>query len=233
MEYYSHKSIRKLVKALLETFSDIQIERRDQNGTLISHNPIPLVFGSSDRTTILRKHELDQMMAGNFNILPRGGLSMTAITKAPERNTGKLNTIINHINEENKLDYSMNCAAYDVAFELTFLSKTMTDSTVILETILPRFNPSINIRYKELDFDMEETSVPIHLDTINVDIADDFANNDIRLITTTFNIRAKTNIYHPITDSKLIEKIKIKLNAWDEQKVVFEDTTIEYPITSN
>jgi hypothetical protein len=75
--------------------------------------------------------------------------------------------------------------------------------------------------------------LPITIDTINVDIADDFANNDIRLITTTFNIRAKTNIYHPITDSKLIEKIKIKLNAWDEQKVVFEDTTIEYPITSN
>lgn len=239
MEYYSHKSIRKLIAALLETFSDVQIERRDRNRNVTSHSAIPILFGSNDRTTLLRKQDLEQLKAGNYNVLPRAALTMVSILKDLSRNTNRLSPIFTSattmVNQE--YDYSLNSASYDITFELIFISRTMTDATVILETILPRFNPTLNIRYKELDIDTEDSSVPIALDTVEVAIDDEFNENNIRLITTTFYIRAKTNIYHPITSVKLIEEFLGKMKAVTDGETYidikdatsFEDVEIKYP----
>ena len=239
MKYYSHKSIRKLIAALLETFSDIQIERRDKNGNILAHSPIPLLFGSNDRTTILRKQDLEQLKAGNYNSLPRGALNIVSVIKDLSRNTNRLSPIftsaVSNINQE--YDHSLNSAAYDITFELIFISRTMTDATVIMETVLPRFNPTLNIRYKELDIDITESSVPIALDTVELSVDNDFSENNIRLITTTFYIRAKSNLYHPITNVKLIDEFVGKVKAiTDEEKYIdikdatsYEDVEIIYP----
>lgn len=230
MDYYSHKSIRKLVKALLETFSDIQIERVDKAGNIISHNAVPIVFGSGDRAQIMRKTDLEQLKAGNFNVLPRAGLSIVSMLKATDRNTNRLNQVFTMTNTDGGRDYSMNSVSYDMTFELVFLSRTMNDATAIIETILPRFNPSLMIRYKELDIDIEETSVPLEMDTVELNVMNDFSSGDTRIITTTFYIRAKTNIYHPITNSKLIEQAILRISAVDEDDNKHIDIDIQYPI---
>ena len=100
----------------------------------------------------------------------------------------------------------MNSVSYDVSFELSFMFRTMTEATMIAEQILARFNPSIILRYKELDIDIEDTAVPVELDTIEISTTE-IGELTQRLVTTTFYIRAKANIYHPITNAQLIEKV--------------------------
>lgn len=226
MDFYSHQSFRKLIAAILDEFNDIMIEKIDVNGIRTLKN-IPIIFGTGDRSHFFRKTELEQLNKGNFNILPKGSVSLIAMMRADHRNTNRLAKAVEYKKVDGTRDYSMNSVSFDMSFEISFVFKTMTEAAMCIEQIAPRFNPSLVIRYKELDIDIEDTSVPLELDTTEISISD-FGSEDVRLINVNFYIRAKSNLYHPITNAALIEKVISKIGATTPDDIDFIDVTEEY-----
>ena len=95
---------------------------------------------------------------------------------------------------------------YNINFELAVISKNQDDGLQIVEQILPYFQPHYNLSVKLATQIGETKDVPVVLQDIQYedDYEGDFANR--RAIIYTFQFVAKTYLYGPITDSKVIKK---------------------------
>ena len=98
---------------------------------------------------------------------------------------------------------------YNISFELAIISKNQDDGLQILEQILPVFQPHYNLSIKLVPSMGETKDVPIVLQ--NIDYEDsyegDFATR--RAIIYTLQFTAKTFLYGPVTESKIIKKANV------------------------
>ena len=98
---------------------------------------------------------------------------------------------------------------YNISFELAIISKNQDDGLQILEQILPIFQPHYNLSIKLVPTMGETKDVPIVL--TNIDYEDtyegDFATR--RAIIYTLQFTAKTFLYGPVTESKIIKKASV------------------------
>ena len=95
---------------------------------------------------------------------------------------------------------------YNLGFELAIISKNQDDGLQILEQILPIFQPHFNMAVKLLPAMTEIRDVPVVLN--NVEYEDDYEANFTtrRAIIYTLQFTAKTYLYGPVSEPKIIKK---------------------------
>lgn len=222
MEFFAHKSIRKYTLALLDTFNDIYVERIDRNSNKNYIN-VPITFGSKDKAFVLNQKELDQWLQGNYNILPRMSLSLLTMTRDIKRDTNRLHTI-NKTVDGKTLNFQYNAVAYAFTFELAIATRSMSELSVILEQILPSFNPSIRLVVKEMELHDEPTSIPVNLLSVDLDLPNNIgSDDDIRIVGATIMLELKGNIYQPFKETSLIEQVRLYFSAWEPSNELQEE----------
>jgi hypothetical protein len=228
MQFYSHQSIKKYTIALLDTFNDLYIERLDANQTKSYHN-VPITYGSKDKAFVFSDMDREQYLKGNYNILPRMAFSIITMTKDQKRDTNRLHKI-NKVVNGNNITFQYNAVSYILTCELAIACRSMTELTMILEQILPRFNPSINLSIRELDILEEPTSVPVSLMSVDLDTPTNFgSDDDIRIVGANLMLELKANIYQPFTDSAMIENVRLYFNFWNlDTAIADEERSIKY-----
>ena len=93
MKFYSHKSIRRLVAALLDEFNDLYVEKTTSTGVKEVKRIKEIQFGTGEASYFFRQEELDDINRGNFNALPKASLSLIALLKQEGRNTNRLENV--------------------------------------------------------------------------------------------------------------------------------------------
>lgn len=224
MDYYFHRSIAKYTGALLDLFNDIQVQRTLTDDT-VSYSKVPIQFASKDKAFVMSNKDRDQYTTGNYNFLPRMSLSLNSIRKNPSRDTHRLHSIT-YMSTNGLEQYHTNAVAYDILFTVSIATRTMTDTSMILEQILPYFNPTYNIAINEIPIQQEPTIVPLHLDDVGLNIPEQLdQESDIRIIETTLSLTLNGQMYPPIKDTKLIEHIKLNFNVWyGDKPLIAQDT---------
>ena len=98
---------------------------------------------------------------------------------------------------------------YNLDFELAIISKNQDDGLQILEQILPVFQPHYNLPVKLLSAMKEIKDVPVVLQSIDYedDYEADFTSR--RAIIYTLRFTAKTYLYGPITEHKIVRKAQV------------------------
>ena len=211
MEFFYHNTIRKYTASLLDSFNDIYIERTDVNNNKIYHN-VPITFGSKDKAFVFSELDLEQWKAGNYNILPRMSLSLLSIERDTARNTNRIITINKHINGKN-VTFQYNAVAYNLNYQLDIATKSLTELSMVLEQVLPYFNPTLNVNIMELDILDEPTSIKIVLSNVDLDLPDSFAMDaDLRIVGSKLSLKLYGNIYLPFSDAATIQQVRLYLN---------------------
>ena len=219
MDFFHHQTIRKYTASLLDTFNDIYIQRTDKNDNLIYHN-VPVTFGSKDKAFVFSELDLDQWKSGNYNILPRMSLSLLNMTPDTSRNTSRLHTI-NKTIDGNNISFQYNAVAYKLKYQLDIATKSLTELSMILEQILPYFNPSLNVNVMELDILEEPTSIKISLDSTDLDLPDSFAiDAELRIVGARLGLTLYGNIYLPFKDSAVIKQVRLYLNSQPSTEIL-------------
>jgi len=220
MKHFSFNLTEKYTIALLDLFNDIEIQyRKSNNETEII--TIPLQFRSKERAINLSDQETQEIIKGNTSIIPRASLILTDIQKAQDRSTNKY--INSHeIEIDNQKRFTLNSMPYDWGFSLIILSRTITESAQVIEQIAPMFRPTYTLNINEIPILKEPTTVQLELLDTSIDIDDDHDDDNIRTIITTFNFTLRGNMYLPLTDTNIIEHVKLYINNW------FLDETNEY-----
>ena len=100
---------------------------------------------------------------------------------------------------------------YNIAFELSIMSKLSDDSLQILEQILPYFQPSFNITINLISSIGEKKDIPIVLESINYSDQYEGGFESRRTIIYTLAFTAKTYLFGPVADNPegLIKKVDV------------------------
>ena len=212
MKHWSHHITEKYTIALIDLFNDLNIEYIKSDGSK-TYTTIPLKFRSRERAINLSEQETQEILNGNTSIVPRASLSLLSIEKSLERTTNKY--INSHdIKTPDGKKYTLNSVAYDWNFSLTLLTRTLTESTQIIEQIAPIFRPSYTLNINEIDISQEPTTIILDLLDINLDVDNEHDDDTIRTIITEFNFTLRGNMYLPIKEQSLIEHMKIYIGNW-------------------
>lgn len=210
-----HGTIRKYTAALLDFFNNIEVQYSDSNSNVISKN-VPLVFSSKEKATMLEQHVSDQLIQGNYNVLPRGSLSLVTMAKAEQRVQNK-NLKINKRQGDTTFDYMYNSVPYEFTFQLDYMCRGMNEATQIIEQLAPKFNPTVNIDIWDASNLDEPTRVPVRLLDIGLEM-DEYEEFSSNIVIVSMGISIMGNLYPPI---KTVEKIK-------NFKMYFNDMNDEY-----
>jgi len=212
MKYFNFNLTEKYTASLLDLFNDMYIRYVKSDNTEYFHN-VPIKFRSRERAVELSSHDTQEIINGNTSIIPRLSLSLEGLEAAPERNTNKY--IRSHeVKTDTGLSFTLNSVSYDWNYTVILLARSMSETTQIIEQIAPLFRPTYTLNLNEMELLQEPTTVPIDLEGIDLDVDDNHDDDNIRQITTTFNIKLRGNMYLPIKNQNIIEQVRIYLDNW-------------------
>ncbi len=227
MEFFHHRTTERYVAALLDVFDDIYVQKTLSDDKVVNQK-IDMNFSSRDRAFVLSKSDREQMLNGNHNILPRGCISMVDMMPDESRKLSSLNTIFEEKNG-NKLNYTYNSTPWDFNFSVVFMTQTLSDATMIYEQILPHFRPTYPMKVFEVPFQKTATTVRLIMNSITVDIPEDLGDDEERLITVELNILLKGNIYPPIQETGIIERVEMWYDSIESTEQ-YKDTKISFDV---
>lgn len=214
--HYHHNTMKSYVASLIKTFNKIEIQNQNSSGSIISKN-VPIVYSTREKSKILDSLTAEQILSGNYNVLPRGNLAFTSMIKSNERTLNK-NLKGNTKESEDSIDYMYNSVPYEFNYDLTIQCRGMSEVTQIIEQICPKFNPFINIDIWDANNLSEPSRIPIKLLTVDVE-DDEYSEISSNLFNVIFSISIMGNLYPPIKSLSKIKEFKIRMNTYDDENV--------------
>jgi hypothetical protein len=214
MNFFFHNSVKNYTIALLDLFNDIHIPRYNEEGERLQDIVIPIKFGNRDKAYQLDEHEMENLINGNINVLPKMVLEFNSMSKALDRNTNK-NQKINKRKVSTDpsalmYEYHYNAVAYDFEFTLYLATRTFSDATMVIEQIAPMFRPDISMKIWELDIQEEPTTVPVAIGDFDITLPD-LDPDEIRIVEVSLPITLKGNLYMPIKEAGIIKELEINM----------------------
>ncbi len=204
---FYHQTIRKYVALFGTLFNDINIEKKDSGGNVLSRQKVPISYGPKQKFLIRLREDpsLDRQVAIQ---LPRLGFEMSGIAYDPIR---KLNTIgaLTHkesINGERNIKKMFNPSPYILDFSLYAFVENAEDGTQILEQILPFFTPEFNVSVNILTDMGIKLDIPIVLQSATSEDSYEGEFSARRTIVWTINFMLKGFIYPDIKSGQSIIK---------------------------
>ena len=200
--YSYHEIFRKTIVAFGTLFNNIELRRQDEV------MKVPLDYGPKDKF-LARLDQVPDPTNKRVQItLPRIGFEISGVSYDPTRKVAPTQKIkIPSTSTKNKQMFMP--VPYNISFELAIISKNQDEGLQILEQILPVFQPHYNLSIKLVPSMNETKDVPIVLQ--NIDYEDtyegDFATR--RAIIYTLQFPAKTFLYGPVTEPKIIKKASV------------------------
>lgn len=201
--------IRKYTAALLDLFSTLEIQYNDSNGNTLSRN-IPIKYSVREKSKLFDELTTEQLLTGNYNVLPRGALSLVSMIRTDERIMNK-NMKINTLKTDSAINYMYNSVPYEFLFDLDIHCRGMNEAAMIIEQIAPRFNPFIALDIYEIDGLDTPTSCPVKILDMSID-SQEYEELSQNIITVTISFSLMGNFYPPVKSLPLIKEFKMLIN---------------------
>ncbi len=203
--YVYHQIIRKTIIGFGTLFNNIEIRRKTDDGDLQTMK-VPLAYGPKQKFLVKLKEQPNLNQKVQIT-LPRISFEIGGFSYDPSRKVSPIQTI-------KSIDPSDNTSTkkqfmpvpYNIDFDLSVITKNNDDGIQILEQILPYFQPSFNLSINLVHEMGEVKDVPIVLNSISYE--DDYEGDfdARRAIIYNLSFTAKTYLYGPVTEQKLIKK---------------------------
>ena len=216
-EYFYHEILRRTIISFGTLFNSIKIQTKDESGNnIVSTTKVPLAYGPTQKFLA----RLDQQADLNKTAmsLPRISFEFTGLTYDPTRKV----TTTQQFTYKDPTDGSLQKKGYmpvpyNMAFELSVMTKLNEDALQIVEQILPYFQPAYNLSVK-LTEDGENRDIPIVLENINMqdDYEGDFSTR--RVLLYTFRFTAKTYLFGPVSKAStdIIKSVRVSYLAGND-----------------
>ena len=208
-QQFYHETIRNVVVAFGTVFNNIQLVRKDNDGTIQQTMKVPLAYGPRQKF-LVRLAEDPDLTKKIAVTLPRIGFEITGLTYDPAR---KLNRVQKFkkvkTGKSNTLDSQFMPVPYNIGFQLYILSKQSDDALQIVEQILPFFQPDYTLTINDMTDMGIKRDVPVILNSISYedDYDGDFAER--RSIIYTLDFTAKFYLYGPVTSQGVIKTVQV------------------------
>ena len=208
--HFYNEGLRKLTIAFGQLFNNIIIENTSSTGAVTKRIRVPLAYAPKEKF-LVRLDEQSNLENRQFaTTLPRLGFEITGLSFDPSRKLNKMNkTIKVKENEDGKVNYyNYTPVPYNINFSLYSFTATAENGLMIIEQILPWFQPEYTVTMKVIP-EMDITrDIPIILNSVNYEDSYNGEFTQRRAVIYTLNFTAKTYLYGPMNNSKVIKKVQ-------------------------
>ena len=205
---FYNESIRKLIVAFGSLFNNIRISTTDSEGNE-EFIKVPLSYGPKEK--FLRRIEEASSISDHTKVqitLPRLGFNITDMTYDSSR---KRNSVQRRYYQprgftfdgtQRAFEYSE--VPYNFNISLYGFTRTMTDALQITEQVLPFFTPDFVVTVKFDDDAHSKVDIPFVLNNVTIEEEYEGDFQDRRNITTQYDFSAKSYVYGPRKNTKII-----------------------------
>ena len=219
--YFFADTIRSVIIGFGNFFNDLYVIRYDEKGEPIKQIQVPLKYGPRMKSHDFR---VEQESGKKYYIqLPNMTYRIESIAFASDRysGAGESRGFYNKYFEVNGIDYLMAnkfwADVHPVPYNLTITMEAKTehisDANQIMEQILVRFAPEAYFDLKEFWFINKRRSIKMKCESSNIEMAQDFGEEDKREITVSFSFSVEAWLYKPIRETYVIDEIITKLGV--------------------
>jgi hypothetical protein len=228
-QYFYHSHIRKTVAVFGTLFNNINVQRKDANGTSVNNIKVPLSYGPKQKF-LTRLFEEPDLNAPEVAIrLPRMSFEITGMQYDTSVKLNKMNVIAQpNVHGQNTV---RNPVPYIINFTLSVYAKNQDDALQVVEQIIPYFNPEYVVTIKEIPSLNISRDIPIVLQSVNYsdDYEGDFTSRRVLIYTLDFSM--KTFFYGPITQNQgVIKDAIINTRDYDNSAMIQEIETMVNPL---
>ena len=197
---FYHGLTRKVIVAFGSLFSNIKIQRHDNEGVMQQEVVVPLTYAPKEKW-LVRVEQDPSLEKHTYITLPRMSFEITGMSYDQTRKTNRMSQITCYNNDVSppvmKTQYSP--VPYNIDISLYVLSKTQEDALQIVEQIFPYFSPEFTLVIKAIPNMSVDLNIPIILNS--VDIQDDYEGDFTtrRFVVYTIKFTIKANFFGPVT----------------------------------
>lgn len=206
---FYHQTLRNIIIAFGNLFSDIYIARRNTVGVIEQTIAVPIAYSQKEKW-IQSIEQNPQGTKGTYVSLPRLAFELTGLSYDSARKLARMNEI-------RKIDNTITPRServfmpvpYTLTLSLNFATKTQEDGFQILEQILPVFTPEYTLAINTIpEMDIVQ-DVPFILDSVAVsdDYEGDLATR--RFVIHTLSFTAKINFFRNVNTSRQIQRVEV------------------------
>lgn len=210
MVYNNNSVFLKTILAFLDSMSGYTIPRIDQNQN-ITMIPVPIKYAHPENY-IARLVDENQTIRTNFP-LPTMVAEMTGFNYDNTRKLTKTTTVTFTNKSNQSLSQTFTPIPYNLDIKLSILCKSYYDLFQLVEQILSRYSPSLNLDVLILGPNYNSDSIPFIINHVTPQFPGELGIKEQRLIELEIDFTARVNIYKPLITPTQIETIF--LNTYD------------------
>lgn len=243
--YYFPDILRKVNLALISLFSGIQIAKRDVNGNIMEYKQVPIRFVHKQKFIPLLTEDSEANRMWFNQHLPMMALMISGISYDPTKARGGFDSpIFNYVDENEITKNIFSGTPYKITYSLGILSMHMSEMSMIIEQILPQFNPYKNITIKEWDFLPTLTrDIKVLLNgPVNTNFDNEIPEEKIKKIEFEISFDLSCNFYLPIQISDIVKHVGINIkdntttdevSAYDTYNYEVSGTEDDFDVITN
>ena len=232
-QQFYHETVRNVIVAFGTMFNNINIVRKDNNGTITQSMKVPLAYGPKQKW--LTRLDADPSLASAVAItLPRLGFEIGSLSYDSTRKLNrvqKFKKVKSSSSNANKLDTQFMPVPYNMDITLYAMAKNSDDALQIVEQILPFFQPDYTLTLNDMADMGIKRDVPIILNDVGYEdnYQGDFESR--RAIIYTMGFTTKFYLYGPVTSSSVIKTVQV--DQYSDLPAVTPTREQRYSVTPN
>ena len=229
---YYNEGIRKLTIAFGQLFNNIIIENTSSTGAVTKRMRVPLAYAPKEKFLVRLEQQANLQEDRAVSItLPRLGFEITGLSYDANRKINKMQKIrrVKTSEEGKKLNFNFAPVPYNINFSLYSFTATAENGLQIVEQILPFFQPEYTVTMNVVPEMQLARDIPIILNSVNYEdtYSGDFTTR--RAVVYTLNFTAKTYLYGPMSNQKVIKEVQSDLGTDTESPLTREERIVVVP----
>jgi len=234
-KHFYNQSLRRLTIAFGQIFNNVIVQTKSSTGAVTKRMRVPLAYAPKEKFIQRLEQQANLDKGRTFAItLPRMGFELTGLKYDATRKLNKLQKTVRVRSSDSTVhNFNYSPVPYDISFSLYSFTATAENGLQIIEQILPYFQPDFTVTINaipELDI---KRDVPIVLDDVNYEDTYDGDFNKRRAVIYTLNFTAKTYLYGPMAQSKVIRQSQADLGTSTDDPLSREERIIVIPNPEN
>lgn len=197
--------VRKMTIYFATLFNDISISRVDSSNNTTQVIRVPLVYSQKNKM-LVRTDDDPEIQKEASLVLPRMGFELTGLNYDGGRKLPTINkVVVKDTTDANKLKRQFNPVPYNLEYNLYVAAKNISDSTQIIEQILPFFTPDWTAEVSMVPEMSIVMDIPIVLRDVSPEIITDGNLDTTGSIIWTLAFTIKTYFYGPVVSKPIVK----------------------------
>ena len=230
-QYFYNEGLRRLTIAFGQIFNNIVVQTTSSTGAVTKRMRVPLAYAPKEKflTRLEQQPSLDNR---EFAItLPRIGFEISSLAYDPSRKLNKVQKFrqVKDGEDGKVLNYQYTPVPYNISYNLFCFTATAENGLQIVEQIVPFFQPDYTVTINMVPKLGIKRDVPIILNSVQYEDSYDGSFTNRRAVIYTLNFTAKTYLFGPMSNQKVVKKVQSDLGADTDSPLQREERIIVIP----